>query len=214
MTDTLSNIESLELLARELKAARLAKNLSIEDVSQLTKIKKDYLEQLEDGNFSFLPNSYVYACVKAYMKEMGFDDSEALEICKKDLQPHVSLNKQEIVQTGSSYNKMIEWVNIIIHNSHLVRALLPLPIGIFIGILIGIGFSYSYKEHKAEVAAPRLPVITAKPSDKPVDISAMKNERSKHLITSSVQMKHSPAPIYNPASVIAPESRPSSDTHK
>ena len=215
MTDNLSNIESLELLAKELKTARQEKNLSIEDVSQLTKIKKDYLEQLEDGNFSFLPNSYVYACTKAYMKVMGLDGSkEALEICKKDLQTRVSPNKEEIAETGSSYNNMIEWVNIIIHNSHIVRALLPLPIGIFIGILIGIGFSYSYKEHKAEVAAPRLPVITARPSVRPVDTSAMKTERSKHLITSSLQMKHSPAPIYNPASFVAPASRPSSDILK
>ena len=209
MTNTLSNIESLEFLARELKAARLAKNLSIEDVSQLTKIKKDYLEQLEEGNFSFLPNSYVYACTKAYMKEMGLNGSEALGICKKDLQIHGALNKEAIVETGSRYNEMIDWINIIIHDSHLVRVILPLPIGIFIGILIGIGFSHSYKEHKAEI-----PVITTRTSIRPVDTSAINKQRSKHFISSSVQMKHSPAPINNPVSVVAPARRSASDTHE
>jgi hypothetical protein len=105
MTDTFSNNDSLELLAGALKTARLKKNLSVEEVSQLTKIKKHYLEQLENGNFSFLPNSYVYACTKAYIKEMGLDGSEVLEICKKDLQIQGALNKEEILETGSVHNE-------------------------------------------------------------------------------------------------------------
>lgn len=40
MKDILSHIDSLELLVQELKTARLEKNLSIDDVCQLTNVKK------------------------------------------------------------------------------------------------------------------------------------------------------------------------------
>jgi cytoskeletal protein RodZ len=201
MTEPLSNKNSLELLIIELKTARLKKSLSVDDVSQLTKIKKDYLEKLENGNFSFLPNSYVYACIKAYVKEMGLGDSESLEKCNKDLQVHWPLNKVEIVETGSCHNEKGKWVNIITHSSQLLKSILSLTIGMFVGVLIGIGLSYT--DYLTD--GPRLPVITARPSVSTVDTSAKKKQHySKAIITSSVQVKPSPALIHSPVSDVEP----------
>ena len=224
MTDTLSNNDSLELLAKKLKTARLEKNLSVDDVSQLTKIKKHYLQQIEDGNFSFLPNSYVYACIKAYMKEMGLEGSEALEQCKKDLQIHRPLHKEEIVETGYSDSEKNQQFEINTHRSQLVKSILPLTMGMLVGVLIGIGFSY--RDHRAEIPAPRLPVITGRPSFIPVDSSAGKKQRidsitKKHrekssdsLVKSSVQAEPPPPPIHSAVSDVNPALLPVSGNHE
>jgi cytoskeleton protein RodZ len=224
MTNTLSNNDSLEHLAQELNAARMKKNLSVEDVSQLTKIKKHYLEQIENGNFSFLPKSYVYACIKAYMKEMGLEGCEALEQCKKDLEIHRPLQKEEIAETGYSDSEKNQRGDINIHKSQLVKSILPLTMGMLVGVLIGIGFSF--RDHRVEVPVPRLPVITARPSVTPVDSSALKKQRidsitkkqkgksSDSLVTSSAKAKPSPPLIHSTVSDVNPAPQPVSDTEK
>ncbi len=170
MTETLSN-DSLDLLATALKKARLEKKLSVEEVSQLTKIKKDYLEQLEDGNFSFLPISYVYACTKTYLKEMGLDGSEILENCKKDLHIPVPYNKEEIVETDCGHNEKNKPVEKHTHYLLLMTSIVLLGIGLIAGVLIGL--NVSYKGHNTELPAPRLSVSAARPSvKKPVKTSA------------------------------------------
>lgn len=207
MTDNLS----LEFLAKELKRARLGKKLSVDEVSQLTNIKKQYLEKIEDGIFTFLPKTYVYACTKAYLREMELDSNEALEQCKKDLQLHGALNKDEIVETGSGHNEKSPWGDINIHKSELMKSILPLSIGMFVGVLIGVCSSYS--DQSSEVSVPRLPVLTARPSVTTVDTSAIKKQRSKPLATSSLQAKSS-APPHSSVSSVAPAPLPVAGTQK
>ncbi len=212
MTNTLSNNDSLEFLAKELKRGRLEKKLSVDDVSQLTNIKKQYLEQLEDGNFGFLPNTYVYAFAKEYIRAMELDCNEILEQCKKDLQLHGAFNKDEIVETGFEQNNKKPLGGINIHKSELMKSILPLTVGMFVGVLIGVCSSYS--DHSNEVSAPRLPVLTAKPSVTSGETSFRKKQRSNSLETLSLQAKPSTAQPNSSASSVAPAPLPVSGTQK
>ena len=203
LTDTLSNNDSLEFLAKELKRGRLEKKLSVDDVSQLTRIKKQYLEQLEDGNFGFLPNTYVYAFAKAYIRAMELDCNEILEQCKKDLQLHSALNKNEIIETGSGHNEKNSLSKINIYKSELMKSILPLTIGMFVGVLIGV--CSSYNDQSTNVSTPRPRVLTARPSVTTADTSAIIKHRSKRLVTSSLPAKPSPAGRpHSSVSAIAP----------
>ncbi len=212
MTDTLSNNDSLEFLAKELKKGRLGKKLSVDDVSQLTNIKKQYLEQLEDGNFSFLPKTYVYAFAKEYIKAMELDCNDILEQCKKDLQFHGAFNKDEIVETGSEQNNKKPWEEINIHKSELMKSILPLTVGMIVGVLIGVCSSYS--DHRTEVSAPRLPVLTARAAVTSGGTSFRKKQRLTPLATSSVQAEPSTAQPNASPSSFAPASLPVSGTQK
>ena len=52
-------------LSEELKAARIRSGLSLQLLAAKTRIDLKFLENIEDGNFSFLPELYV----KAFLKE-------------------------------------------------------------------------------------------------------------------------------------------------
>ena len=210
MTDTLSNNDSLEFLAKELKRGRLGKKLSVDDVSQLTNIKKQYLEQLEDGNFDFLPKTYVYAFAKEYIMAMELDSNEILEQCKKDLQLHGAFITDEIVETDSEQNNKKPWGEINIHKSELMKSILPLTVGMIVGVLIGVCSSYS--DHSTEVTV--LPVLTARPSVTSGGTSFEKKQRSKPLATSSLQAKPSTAQPNSSASSAASAPLPASGTQQ
>jgi len=65
-------------LHQKLKEAREAKEVSLELLSQNTRIRQEYLSAMEEGDFSFLPRPYVRMFVKAYAEEVGLDPGEAL----------------------------------------------------------------------------------------------------------------------------------------
>ena len=91
MTEKMSGSQALELMARELKNVRIKRELSLEDVSQLVKIQKNYLEKIEEGDFSFLPRAYIFTYIKEYAQEMGIHNDETLEQCRKELQMYSSV---------------------------------------------------------------------------------------------------------------------------
>lgn len=66
-------------LGQKLKEARLAKGLSLNDIQELTKIRKRYLEAIEAGDYKVLPGSfYVRAFIKTYAETVGIDPDELL----------------------------------------------------------------------------------------------------------------------------------------
>lgn len=66
-------------LGQQLKEARLARGLSLDDVQEMTKIRKRYLEAIEAGDYKVLPGSfYVRAFIKTYAEAVGVDPDELL----------------------------------------------------------------------------------------------------------------------------------------
>ncbi|KAA0547871.1 helix-turn-helix domain-containing protein [Bacillus sp. BGMRC 2118] len=61
-------------VGQRLKEARTEKNLSLEELQNITKIQKRYLQNVEDGNFDALPGVfYARAFVKQYAEAVGLD---------------------------------------------------------------------------------------------------------------------------------------------
>lgn len=64
-------------LGRHLKEARLQKGMSLDDVQEVTKIRKKYLEAIEAGDYKVLPGSfYVRAFIKTYAEAVGVNPDE------------------------------------------------------------------------------------------------------------------------------------------
>ncbi|SEN34944.1 helix-turn-helix domain-containing protein [Paenibacillus sp. OV219] len=69
-----------------LRKAREQRNLSLDDIQELTKIRKRYLEAIEDGNYKVLPGSfYVRAFVKNYADAVGLDAEEVLRLYTNEI---------------------------------------------------------------------------------------------------------------------------------
>ena len=62
-------------LAEELRQARAACNLSLQQLSTATRIDIKFLEAMESGDFSYLPELYVKAFTKQYAKAVNLDEN-------------------------------------------------------------------------------------------------------------------------------------------
>ncbi|SFL44874.1 protein RodZ, contains Xre-like HTH and DUF4115 domains [Paenibacillus sp. 1_12] len=68
-------------LGQLLRKARIEKKISLEDLQESTKIRKRYLEAIEDGNYKILPgNFYVRAFIKSYAEAVGLEPNEVLSL--------------------------------------------------------------------------------------------------------------------------------------
>ena len=68
-----------ETIGKQLRAAREARHLSIEDVAHKTRIHRDLLCQLEAGDYSKFPNlMFLKSFLKLYSEHVGFDASEEI----------------------------------------------------------------------------------------------------------------------------------------
>jgi cytoskeletal protein RodZ len=73
-------------LGNQLKEARLAKGLSLDDLQSMTKIQKRYLIGIEEGNYSSMPgNFYVRAFIKQYAEALSLNPDEIFETYKDEI---------------------------------------------------------------------------------------------------------------------------------
>ncbi|NIA29373.1 MAG: DUF4115 domain-containing protein [Actinobacteria bacterium] len=78
---------SLEKIGRELAQQREARGLSIEDLSSRIKISIGFIENIEKGDFDFLPAVYVRAFIRSYAEEVGLDPEVMLARFKAAKKP-------------------------------------------------------------------------------------------------------------------------------
>ena len=68
----------MKRFGEELKAARESKNISLQDISKATRINVKFIEAIEAGNHSILPQTYIRAFIKSYAKSVGLDQEETI----------------------------------------------------------------------------------------------------------------------------------------
>ncbi|WP_276352432.1 helix-turn-helix domain-containing protein [Cohnella caldifontis] len=69
-----------------LRKAREQRGYTLDDIQEVTKIRKRYLEAIETGDYKVLPGSfYVRAFVKTYAETVGLDAEEVLRLYHKEL---------------------------------------------------------------------------------------------------------------------------------
>ena len=60
-------------IGEQLRAAREAQGLSLDDIATSTRINRTFLEELERDVTPKLPPTYVHAFIKAFAREVGLD---------------------------------------------------------------------------------------------------------------------------------------------
>ncbi|MBI2875002.1 MAG: helix-turn-helix domain-containing protein [Firmicutes bacterium] len=72
-------------IGEDLKAARLGKNLSLDQVQQATKIRIKYLQAIEDGEFVQIPGEiYLRGFLRSFAEAVGLDGKELLQRYSQD----------------------------------------------------------------------------------------------------------------------------------
>jgi cytoskeleton protein RodZ len=75
--DSFSNTTSLSNTLRE---ARVAKGLELTDIAEITHVRKEYLQALEEGRYGDLPEDiYARNFLRLYAQAVGLDDAKLLE---------------------------------------------------------------------------------------------------------------------------------------
>ncbi len=92
----------LDQFAEELKNAREKSGITLQQMAAKSRIDIKFLEAIDHGNFSFLPELYVKAFLKQYAKSIGLDEEETVkkyEAAKKGIL-HADEDEQKTTSTG------------------------------------------------------------------------------------------------------------------
>lgn len=82
----------METIGEILRNKRLEKGLTLEDVSNLTKVRKKYLEALESGNYNEIPGKvYVKSFLKIYSDFLGLDRFYVLKRYQSEIVPEENI---------------------------------------------------------------------------------------------------------------------------
>ena len=92
----IGSIEVRKKIGEEIRSAREFQQLSVDQVAEMTKINKRYIEAIEKGDWSFLPPTYVRAFITTAAVTAGLEAAE-MENRLRDVFPKEALD-QGVVQ--------------------------------------------------------------------------------------------------------------------
>ena len=73
-------------LHEELKLIRLEKNITLKHIANQTKIRLDFLERLEEGDYSVAPVPFIRAFFREYAEVVGINPVRAMEKLDKKIE--------------------------------------------------------------------------------------------------------------------------------
>ena len=72
-------MDDQEPFFHDLKQLRVAQGITLEDISSKTRINQRFLEALEAGEFTILPNTYIRLFLRSYCQEIGSNFMEVVQ---------------------------------------------------------------------------------------------------------------------------------------
>lgn len=112
--------------------------LSVQDVSNTTKILNVYIEALENDDFAALPQRvYAVGFVRCYSELLGFDADEMISLLLKNLPHHLSEDKQADLNTSRTNFFMVLLKNVRKNVSYISAVLAIICVVIFSKLING-----------------------------------------------------------------------------
>ncbi|KAF0820449.1 MULTISPECIES: helix-turn-helix domain-containing protein [unclassified Cytobacillus] len=132
-------------LGNRLKEARLAKDMSLDDLQKVTKIQKRYLVGIEEGDYSMMPGKfYVRAFIKQYAEAVGIEPEEIFEQYKNDIPAQMNDDIPEKLSRVQSRKDLSG------RTSKLFDILPKILIGVFIVGLIAVLYNFLGAKDQAD----------------------------------------------------------------
>ncbi len=124
-----------------LKKARQDLKLTLDDVQEITKIRKKYIEAIEESNYKILPGAfYIKAFIKSFAEAVGLQPDEVIKLHEKSS----PLTKEEmpyvepIRSNKSSSPKNIDKINRFLTNMVLIS---------FIILIVGVIYYFASQNY-------------------------------------------------------------------
>jgi len=184
-------------LGNILRKARLDQKISLDDLQEVTKIRKRYLEAIEEGNYKVLPGSfYVRAFIKSYAEAVGLDPTEVLNMYQTTNPSPVA--EQPVVETIRTKRKSVR------NTEKMSRWASSVMFICFILLIFGIVYYYTYKNAKGAPAEDK-PSQTQSPK-----ITDSTNPGGGTKLNSATEATYgsTPTPTPIPAATPAPTPTP------
>jgi cytoskeletal protein RodZ len=146
-------------VGEQLRAAREAQGLSLDDISQATRINKKFLEDLERDVPPKLPQTYVHAVLKAFAQEVGLDPGELLRSLSPPPPPPVPSSSEvptpEVIASGPPVRERREEDK----TAGQTKMVVVLVGVVVIGLIISITFLHDQKSTQQPKEIPFSDVV-------------------------------------------------------
>ncbi len=104
-------------LGETLRKARLERGMTLEELEELTKIRKRYLQAIESQNFEVLPgNFYARAFIKNYAEAVGLDPEQIMQMYKNvipstESTPHIEVTRPPARSSHFNIERWSKWAS-------------------------------------------------------------------------------------------------------
>lgn len=179
-------------IGKKLRDARLQRNMSLDELQQITKTQKRYLIAIEENDFDSMPGTfYVRAFIRQYANAVGLDGNELVDIYDGKDEPEDIESAIQYETLDESRTQMYD------ENSQTKRFMRSLPAIIFslIGLAIAIVVFYiTWQDRQSSpmIQVPDSEVIretsTEPSSESSTQISSSTTEPSKTTTSSAPQV--------------------------
>lgn len=137
---------SSQTLSEKLKQIRQTAGVSLSEIAKTTKVRKIYLEKLEEGKFDELPpDVYVKGFLKSYANYLGIESEDVIRLYEKERGIQKNIKKLQL----PTDSKRKIWTPSVTITPNMFAIALSL-------ILIVVGVVYFYREIDRFSSTPRL----------------------------------------------------------
>lgn len=140
-------------VAEQLRAAREARNLSINEVAEITKMRTDHIRALEEGNFDvFVAPVYIRGFARTYATLLKLDVPVLIKALDGELGKTEKFSEPPpLTDTDKS---VVNFMTLQLSKLNLHRTKLLIGLGILIVVVVSIS---AWKKHRSPTPSPNLP---------------------------------------------------------
>jgi cytoskeletal protein RodZ len=150
-------------VAEQLRAAREARNLSINEVAEITKIRTDHIRALEEGNFDvFVAPVYIRGFTRTYATLLKMDVPTLIKVLDQELGQTERFAEPPAL--SDNQKGVVDFMTLQLSKLNLHRREILITLGIL--VVIGIGIFIAQKRRTADPSAHLPPArIQSAPRD-------------------------------------------------
>ncbi len=152
-------------LGEQLRRTRTARDISLREISEQTRISMRHLEAIEADDYKHLPGGiFNRSFIKSYAKQIGFDETEALEAYVRSAHEHGVLS-DEVVTT---IHRPRVYTDADSSRSPIVTALLTVVILGILALGVFAGLHWYKRQNTNQTAPPTLPTAAQRNNVAPI----------------------------------------------
>jgi cytoskeletal protein RodZ len=152
----------MSTVAEQLRAAREAKNLTVEQVADSTKIRTDHIRALEEGNFNvFSAPIYIRGSVKNYSAFLRLDTTQMVAALDAELSG--TKNYAAPPPLGEQKKTWLDHVTLLLAKLNWKLGLAGLVV-VAVVVLVGSSF-LAWRHHKTSDPLKNLPPAVYQPAN-------------------------------------------------